>query len=65
MMISDPCYECKDRAIGCHSKCEKYIEWAEKRKEVSKKIIEERNADALITGHVVSAIRRNKKRSNR
>lgn len=24
-----PCYKCKDREIGCHGKCEKYIRFAE------------------------------------
>lgn len=22
-----PCYKCRDRAPGCHGKCEKYIGW--------------------------------------
>lgn len=24
-MIVAPCKDCKDRVLGCHSKCEKYI----------------------------------------
>lgn len=26
-----PCYDCSDRAAGCHSTCEKYIEWRKNR----------------------------------
>lgn len=25
-----PCYGCKGRAVGCHSKCEKFTVWNEK-----------------------------------
>ena len=24
-----PCYKCKERVVGCHSKCEKYLEFSE------------------------------------
>lgn len=30
---NNPCYECEDRAVGCHATCEKYINW---RKEYDK-----------------------------
>lgn len=26
----NPCYGCQDRAIGCHSKCERYAAFREK-----------------------------------
>ena len=65
MTINDPCYKCDDRVIGCHSKCKKYIEWAASRRELNEKIARERNLNALAIGHVVSTIRRNKKRSHR
>ena len=64
-MINDPCYKCDDRSIGCHSQCEKYIKWAGDKRELNKIITRERNIDALVIGHVVSSIRRNKKQSNR
>lgn len=25
--MKPPCYECQDRTVGCHGKCEKYISW--------------------------------------
>lgn len=64
-MTKGPCYECEDRSVGCHSKCEKYKQWAEERREVNAKITKERNIDALVIGHVVGTIRRNKKHVNR
>jgi hypothetical protein len=30
--MSCPCRDCYDRRIGCHSTCEKYIKWSEKKK---------------------------------
>ena len=39
-----PCKDCKDRHIGCHSKCEKYLEYkkelqkAKHREKIDKKI---------------------------
>lgn len=32
-MKMSPCKGCKDRIVGCHSNCKKYIEW---RKELDK-----------------------------
>ena len=31
--IDAPCRDCKDRKINCHSDCEKYQEYARKKKE--------------------------------
>lgn len=27
-MLKPPCKDCEDREIGCHGKCEAYMEWA-------------------------------------
>ena len=32
--IINPCYKCEDREVGCHSKCEKYQEFASRRKSI-------------------------------
>lgn len=29
-----PCKDCTERTVGCHSKCEKYIEWKNKDSQV-------------------------------
>lgn len=39
--INAPCYQCEERHIDCHSSCEKYIAYANERKEISRKRIEE------------------------
>ena len=30
---STPCYGCQDRAVGCHSKCDRYISWSKEHNE--------------------------------
>jgi len=35
-----PCYGCTDRKVGCHSKCEKYIQFHKDRYEWNKHIFE-------------------------
>lgn len=37
MVIKNACKDCPDRAVGCHSKCEKYIEFKNQMSEVKKK----------------------------
>jgi hypothetical protein len=29
--MKNPCYDCQDREVGCHARCEKYIAWADER----------------------------------
>ena len=49
-MIITPCKDCMERYIGCHSSCEKYIEWRkefdEQKKEILKVRIVENEANA-------------------
>lgn len=26
-MVVSPCKGCKDRSVGCHAKCKRYIDW--------------------------------------
>ena len=33
MGLSAPCKDCVDRAVGCHSTCDKYKQFADERKE--------------------------------
>lgn len=44
-----PCYQCEERAVGCHSSCEKFGTWSENHKknkrEIQKKVYIERQAD--------------------
>lgn len=38
MSIKAPCHECKDRRIGCHGECEKYISFSRENKELRERI---------------------------
>lgn len=38
---STPCKKCKKRFIGCHSTCQKYIEWNAKNEKLRKKFKED------------------------
>ena len=46
-----PCKNCQERMIGCHSSCQKYIDWTaeravEKEKENKQKIVRGRVTDS-------------------
>lgn len=34
-MSSSPCKDCADRICGCHSTCEKYMTFADERRQIS------------------------------
>lgn len=60
------CYKCKERELGCHSKCEKYIseiERAKAIKEIEKKERENGRAsrDAVLWNHISLKGRCNKR----
>ena len=38
MGLSAPCKDCVDRAVGCHSACDKYKKFAYDRKEYVRKV---------------------------
>ena len=42
------CYKCEDRYVGCHSKCEKYLEELEQIKEVKAKRLQDSIIDSTI-----------------
>lgn len=48
------CYNCKDRAVGCHSKCEKYAEFDQGRKE---ELAKRQSVKPLDHFHLESVIR--------
>lgn len=42
-----PCKGCKDRYLGCHSKCKKYIEFRKKKDEWNELVIENKKKDKI------------------
>lgn len=59
--IEDPCYECRKRKVRCHSKCNQYNEWKEKRKKESDNIKREREVDVMIRAHIIETVERGRK----
>ena len=53
-----PCKDCENREVGCHSKCEEYIEWKEELAELNKKIAKEKLADWQANRRTHEAIKR-------
>ena len=49
-----PCKNCKDRVVGCHSNCEKYIAYVKVRDKIRAKNAE----DKLVTGYFVDVTKR-------
>lgn len=44
-MVTSPCKDCPDRYVGCHSKCDKYLEFKEQHSK-EKTIIQLRKKEA-------------------
>lgn len=63
--IDDPCYKCRKRKVGCHSRCRDYKEWKDERKEESDNIRKEKVIDSIIRAHISDAIERGKKHRHR
>lgn len=57
-----PCKDCENREVGCHSKCEEYIEWKTEEGALNKKIARERLADWQANMRTHEAIRRMRKK---
>lgn len=54
MLDNDTCYNCQERELLCHSKCEKYKQYRQMLDKIIKKKSEENN----YIGHVVGARQR-------
>ena len=65
LKADNPCYKCLERHIVCHAKCEKYKDWAKKLEDDKRKVMNERNAELDVIGHIVDTIKSNKKRNHR
>lgn len=50
--MTNPCYKCTDREPGCHSVCEKYIEWKAEYQQHKKAIDDIRHIENEFMGMV-------------
>ena len=61
----NPCLDCKDREVGCHSKCEKYSVWLDDLHKKKNMIKQNKQAYYLSIGHTIDATYRNSKKRHR
>ena len=64
-MIDAPCRDCKDRAVGCHAKCERYMEWLRIRQEEKNAILANKAKDIAYAEYVSISSERFKKKNRR
>ena len=60
-MKNVPCRYCETRVLGCHDRCEKYLEYKREREQ----IIKARQDEIDANGHVVDVRRKQLKRRRR
>lgn len=52
--MTNPCKDCEERQLGCHSDCEKYLAFYQQNRQKNKKQL----ADAHANQYVVTAIQK-------
>lgn len=63
MKVDAPCKNCNSRILGCHSHCDKYIEYKEKIIYNSRIIIKNNIAENYQKSVVINKIMKNAKRN--
>lgn len=56
-----PCKDCKERNMGCHSKCETYKRWRKVLNEVKKDMKIINDDEIMQIDYILKAVRRNKR----
>ncbi len=64
-----PCKDCKDRHMGCHAKCSKYIDWDKARQVIKdqayKKYMSEKIADDYTWQGIEKSVTAGRKRTKK
>ena len=60
-----PCKDCPDRYIGCHSTCEKYIEWRKNEKQYNDGIKFKQNIERIKEEHAIEYQYKRKRKRRR
>ena len=63
-METSPCKDCTERQVGCHSTCEKYLEWNKKWVDNKIKISEKKYLMKQIDSHEIETTYKAKRRRN-
>ena len=58
MGANDPCYGCKKREVGCHSKCEDYITWAANIREMHKRAYKKKGEEMITNEYQIDKRRK-------
>lgn len=53
--IKAPCKDCQNRQVGCHSKCQGYLEYQAKNKAINTKRLEEHEKAYKLNGYLSKA----------
>lgn len=53
-MIKSPCMKCEERYYGCHSKCDKYQEFAKKKRELNAEILRQKEEERCLMKRAMS-----------
>ena len=56
-----PCYRCEERHSGCHSSCERYKEFSQKRAEELSMIRKKKADEAMVTAVMINSIKKSTK----
>lgn len=62
MSISQPCLNCEDRKLNCHSTCELYLKYQDELWERKNTIFQNRQKDAVIRNYKKERIGKEMKR---
>lgn len=61
MKKDNPCRECTDRTIGCHSNCDKYCQWCKEHHQMKEEIRRKRDEMNCVSNYSFHAGERIKK----
>lgn len=56
-MNKSPCYDCKNRYVGCHGNCQVYLEFFNSRAEYRDRVFQEKEANRAVVGAMSTATR--------
>lgn len=57
----NPCRDCRDRYVGCHSECERHAEWQRRVDAEREKMRVAYKKDAVMSSYKTTSIKRGKK----
>ena len=65
MALLTPCFDCTERFVGCHSKCDKYAEWQKNHQKRKDEVRKSKNEISRVMEFKVDQVTKTKKRVNR